>query len=78
MARGVRSELGVSVGVGITGIAGPSGGTRKKPVGLVYVSIADRKKSRTIELNLPGERERIRTYAANRALALIWEWIQTK
>jgi nicotinamide-nucleotide amidase len=42
MARSVRALLGTAVGVGITGIAGPGGGTQEKPVGLTYISYADK------------------------------------
>src|SRR3989338_2405604 len=46
MAKGIREECGSSLGVGITGIAGPTGGTPKKPVGLVYVAFSDVKRTK--------------------------------
>ena len=54
-----------------TGIAGPSGGTKEKPVGLVYVACADRCGTEVVRLNLGGSRERIRTLATLRALDMV-------
>ncbi len=60
MAEGVRRISSSDIGVGITGIAGPSGGTDKKPVGLVYVAISTEDGTEVKELRLTGSRERIR------------------
>jgi nicotinamide-nucleotide amidase len=74
MAKGIRSKTGASVGVGITGIAGPGPGApgpdENKPIGLVYVglSFADSGKTKVVELNLTGDRERIRLWASQHAL----------
>ena len=77
MAEGIRRRTGASVGVGITGIAGPGPGApgpdAEKPIGLVYVavSIAGESKTKVVELNLTGDRERIRFWASQHALDLL-------
>lgn len=71
MARGLRARSGADIAVSTTGIAGPSGGTKDKPVGLVYVGCADAKGVRVERLMLTGSRERIRNLAALRALDMI-------
>ena len=71
MAEGIRNETGATVGVGITGVAGPGGGTEEKPVGLVYISVSDGQKTEALERKFPGDRDRIRLYATQQALDLI-------
>ena len=68
MASNVRQLLGSDIGIGITGIAGPGGGSKKKPVGLVYFAISDKKKISVRELRLRGSRAEIRSRAANEVL----------
>ena len=74
MAEGIRRRTGASVGVAITGIAGPGPGApgpdEDKPIGLVYVAIsfAEEPKTKVVELNLTGDRERIRLWASQHAL----------
>jgi len=68
LADGIRRRTGAALGVGITGIAGPGGGTAEKPVGLVYLGLADERGPRGSELRLPGDRERIRQFSTQRAL----------
>ena len=60
MAEGVAKISGADIGVGITGIAGPDGGTDKKPVGLVYMAVNYKGNTIVRELRLNGERERVR------------------
>jgi nicotinamide-nucleotide amidase len=72
MALGVRRLLGTSFGLGITGVAGPSGGTPDKPVGLVWYACASEQGVTARRLLRPGPRERIREVAAESALALLW------
>ena len=71
MAQGLRERSGADIAVSTTGIAGPSGGTKYKPVGLVYVGCADAHGVRVEKLTLTGSRERIRNLAALRALDMI-------
>ncbi len=60
LARGVREALRSSVGLSITGIAGPAGGTSEKPVGLVYVGLSDRRQTTHLRRIIPGDRDTIR------------------
>jgi nicotinamide-nucleotide amidase len=74
MALGVRNKLGTDWGIGITGIAGPDGGTPAKPVGLVYIGLADPQgvvKSMSYQLSPIFERELIRQMAAKQALDML-------
>ena len=71
LAEGIRNRSGADIGIGITGVAGPSGGTPEKPVGLVYISLADERGTQVREFRFPGDRERIRHWATQAALELI-------
>jgi nicotinamide-nucleotide amidase len=74
LAEGIRARTGASLGIAITGIAGPTSGTgpdAEKPIGLVYIALADENETRVKELNLPGDRDRIRWWATQHALELI-------
>jgi nicotinamide-nucleotide amidase len=68
LAAGIRKLTGATLGIGITGIAGPSGGTPEKPVGLVHIGIADEQGTREKGFQFPGDRERIRFFATQNAL----------
>jgi nicotinamide-nucleotide amidase len=71
LAEGIREECRATVGVGITGIAGPTGGTEEKPVGLVYVAVADGKRTEVVERKFTGDRDRIRWWATQQALDMV-------
>lgn len=71
MAEGLRAISGADIAVATTGIAGPGGGTKEKPVGLVYVACADAKGTKVQRLNFTGTRARIRELSALRALHMI-------
>ena len=71
MAEGLRERSGADIVLATTGIAGPGGGTKEKPVGLVYVAVADKNGTLVEKLQLRGNRERIRNLAALRALDMI-------
>ncbi len=72
LAEGVRAKLGADVGVGVTGIAGPGGGTEEKPVGLVWLSVATADaEPLTRSVNLPGSRADIRDRTTTVAMHLI-------
>lgn len=68
MAEGVRRVMGTSWGIGITGIAGPGGGSPEKPVGLVYVAIASKHRTLVSKYNISGDRETVRSTVAKYAL----------
>jgi nicotinamide-nucleotide amidase len=71
LAYGIRRHTGATLGLGITGIAGPGGGTETKPVGLVYIALSDAHKTESIERTFSGDRQRIREWATQQALDLI-------
>ncbi len=71
MAEGIRKRCLASYGVGITGVAGPGGGTEQKPVGLVYIALAGEEGTQVVERNFPGDRQRIRQFATQQALEMI-------
>ncbi|HSM86800.1 MAG TPA: competence/damage-inducible protein A [Candidatus Limnocylindrales bacterium] len=71
LAEGIRKRCKATVGVGITGVAGPTGGTEQKPVGLVYVAVSDESKTDVVERKYPGDRDRIRHWASQQALDMV-------
>jgi len=71
LAEGIRERCDTTLGVGVTGIAGPTGGTAEKPVGLVYLSVSDGKTTDVVERHFNGDRGRIRSYAAQTALDMV-------
>jgi nicotinamide-nucleotide amidase len=77
MARGARRRLGVDVALATTGIAGPSGGTAEKPVGLVWFALAlGDGEMETRRLTFPGSRADIRERATVAALGLLWRRLE--
>jgi nicotinamide-nucleotide amidase len=71
LANGIRLRTGATVGLGVTGIAGPTGATEGKPVGLVYIAVSDAQKTDCFDRTFRGDRDRIRDYAAQQALDLV-------
>ncbi len=74
LAEGIRTRTGAAIGIGITGIAGPGPGTgadAAKPIGLVYIGLAGPFGTGVTELQLPGDRERIRWWATQHALEIL-------
>lgn len=71
LAEGIRMRTGASIGVGVTGIAGPGGGSAEKPVGLVFIALADERGTQIREFRFPGDRDRIRNWAKTAALEII-------
>ena len=79
MAEGVRAFSGSVVGIGITGVAGPDGGTEDKPVGTVYIGLADGRETR-VQLHRLGSKTRgrdmIRMFAASRAFDMLRRYLE--
>src|SRR5207302_2086231 len=71
MARGVRHKAKSDFGLAVTGIAGPGGGTEEKPVGLVYIALADDAHTEHKKLMLPGDRELVRWRASQASLDML-------
>jgi len=75
MARGVRSALAADVGLAVSGIAGPGGGTPDKPVGTVWIGLSTPDKEQSWSYQLEGNRVQIKEAAAGRALVHLVEYL---
>jgi len=71
LAYGIRRYTGSTLGLGVTGIAGPDGGTELKPVGFIHIALSDAQKTDSIERTFRGDRQRIREWTTQQALDLI-------
>ena len=71
LAEGIRKRCRTTLGLGITGIAGPTGGTVEKPVGLVFHALASKSGTEILKRNFPGDRSRIRWFASQQALDMV-------
>lgn len=71
LAENIRDICNADIGVGVTGVAGPGGGTEEKPVGLVWVAVSDGRKQDVVQRRFPGDRERIRRWASQQALDMV-------
>jgi len=71
MADGVRKLLNVDIGISTTGIAGPTGGTKEKPIGLVYIAVSTRKVTIVKKFNFPGDRLKNKDSTCNAALEML-------
>ena len=75
MAIGIKKKANVDIGISTTGIAGPTGGTKDKPVGLVYIGIADSKNLKINKFNFKGNRLENKENTCNEALKMLLEFI---
>lgn len=73
MAQGVRKAFHTTFGLSTTGIAGPTGGSKEKPVGLVFIGLTHGRRARVIKLDLKGSRREIKKKAAKHALKFFYE-----
>jgi nicotinamide-nucleotide amidase len=71
MAQGVRQLAGTDIGVSSTGIAGPTGGSAERPVGLVWIGYSDRNETLAVKFNFGDDRRRVKERAAQAALELV-------
>lgn len=71
LAEGIRKRCGATLGIGVTGVAGPDGGTPEKPVGLVFHALASDSGTEVIERKFAGDRQRIRWFASQLALDMV-------
>lgn len=71
LAEGIRTRMGATLGVGITGIAGPDGGSQEKPVGTVHIAVAAPSDTVHRQFLFPGDREKVRWQASQAALDMV-------
>jgi nicotinamide-nucleotide amidase len=72
MAAGAARALDVDLAVAVTGVAGPGGGSEAKPVGTVWLAVADRDAVQSLLIRVPGDRHNVRTRSAQAALHLLY------
>ena len=71
LAEGIRKRCGANLGIAITGVAGPTGGSPEKPVGLVFHALASEAGTDVVERKFPGDRGRVRSFATMQALDML-------
>ena len=71
LAEGVRERANTTIGVGVTGVAGPSGGSAEKPVGTVHIAVTTPSGTQQRQFLFPGDRERVRWQASQAALDMV-------
>ncbi len=76
MAEGVKKRANATYGIATTGIAGPTGGSEEKPVGLVYIALATPTDTKVMKCNFSGNRSQVRTSACTQALELLLEQLK--
>lgn len=77
MAEGIIKTVGSDIGIGVTGLAGPTGGTAEKPVGLVYISVSGKYGTVVTKNIFSGDREQIRYAATQKALEMLRQYIMS-
>ena len=73
LARAIREKMKTTYGLGITGIAGPGGGSAQKPAGLVFISLASSKKVEVWRHHFWGDRIQVQTKAVKKSLQYLWQ-----
>lgn len=75
MASGVRKRFKTDIGIGVTGIAGPAGGSRSKPVGLVYLAVSSEKGTVCVKEIFNGSRTSIKAQSTEKAIHMLQEFV---
>lgn len=75
MAKGIQKRFKSDYGIGITGIAGPSGGNKRKPVGLCFIAVSRGIETLCLECSFKGKRSNIKRQASSQALKLLKEFL---
>lgn len=78
MARGARKVLNADVAVSVSGISGPGGGTPEKPVGTTWISLVAEDGEWAKVFQFEGDREQNKSFAANAALQILYDYLQGK
>jgi nicotinamide-nucleotide amidase len=73
MAQGVRKAFHTTFGLSTTGVAGPTGGTQRSPIGRVFIGLADGERTRVKKVDLKGSRREIKKRAAEQSLEFLYE-----
>jgi PncC family amidohydrolase len=77
MAQGVRKTFNTTFGLSTTGVAGPTGGTKRSPVGRVFIGLAAGRKVWVKKLDLKGNRREIKKQASERSLEFLYEMLRS-
>jgi PncC family amidohydrolase len=78
LAEGIRKKTGADLGIGITGIAGPDGSSQEKPVGLVYIALANQQSTVVKKQLFSGDRLTVKTLSTQTALTMLYLHLQEK
>jgi PncC family amidohydrolase len=78
MAQGVRKAFNTTFGLSSTGVAGPTGGTQRAPIGRVFIGLASGRRTWGMKLNLKGSRRKIKEKATEKALQYFYEILLEK
>lgn len=78
MAKGILNNFACEIGIGITGIAGPSGGSEQKPVGTVFIGVANELDELFREFTFKGTRQQIKEASVRAALELACEFLESE
>jgi PncC family amidohydrolase len=76
MAKGVRAAAGVDIGLSVTGVAGPTGGSPEKPVGTVFMALAIKEKTFIRKFLFSGDRREVRRRSSEEALTMLLDYLE--